>query len=209
MRKLLILISFLSVYLSIMAQGEAGSVTFLDKYNPPKNYTGNIALARVVDGDTMLVMYLPAVDIYGTIVFKNRRQAKKYGKLVKNVKKAYPFARLAGEKLEEYSLILAGATTQKEKKIIMKQAEADLKKEYGKDLRKLTITQGRILIKLIDRETGDTSYELVEDLRGSFVAFFWQSLARIFGHNLKANYDPEGEDKQIEQIVQMIEAGTL
>jgi len=209
MRLFLILITFLFINLTLFSQEEGGTVNLLDKYNPPKDYTGNLALSRMVEGDTMLVMYLPAVDINSTILFKNKRAAKRYGKLVRNVKKTYPYAKIAGEKLEEYSLILACVTTDKERKMVMKRAEEDLKEEYGKDLKKMTISQGRILIKLVDRETGDTSYELVQDLRGKFAAFFWQSLAKIFGHDLKSTYDPEGEDKQIEQIVQMIESGTL
>ena len=76
----------------------------------------------------------------------------------------------------------------------MKQVEDELLRDYKDDLKKLTITQGRILIKLVYRETGDTSYELVEELRGKFSAFFWQALARLFGSNLKSEYDPQGED---------------
>jgi hypothetical protein len=84
-----------------------------------------------------------------------------------------------------------------------------LKEQFGSELTSLTINQGRILIALIDRETGETSYELVEELRGKFSAFFWQGLARIFGHNLKTHYDPDGEQRDIENIVQQIELGIL
>ena len=89
----------------------------------------------------------------------------------------------------------------------MKQVEKELLDEYEDDLKKLTITQGRILIKLVDRETGATSYELVKELRGSFSAFFWQAFARIFGSTLKAEYDPYGEDRLIEEIVLLIDNG--
>jgi len=210
MRSILVFI-IVTIFISqAYTQKDSVSVTFPQQYiPPPKEYTGSIALSRIVDGDTMLVVYLPAVDITSTMIFKNKREARRYGKLVKNVKKAYPYAKAAGQKLEEYSLVLACVTTDKERKMVLKQAEEDLKAEYGHDLKKLTITQGRILIKLVDRETGNTSYELVEDLRGKFSAFFWQSLARLFGHNLKSEYDPEGEDQQIEEIVQMIESGLL
>jgi hypothetical protein len=154
-------------------------------------------------------MYLPSVDVYSTRTFKNKRAERRYGRLVKNVKKAYPYAKLAGDLLEEYSILLEATETEKERKKIMKQAEDELKAEYGGELKKLTISQGRILIKLIDRETQHTSYALVQDLRGKFVAFFWQALAKLFGHNLKAEYDPHGEDRDIEDIVVMIEAGIL
>ena len=115
-------------------------------------------------------------------------------------------AKLAGEKLRGYEGELAAIDSERKKKKFYKKVEKELKAEFGDELTKLTISQGRILIKLIDRETGDTSYELVSELRGNFSAFFWQGLARIFGHNLKSNYDPEGEDRMIEEIVQRIES---
>lgn len=91
----------------------------------------------------------------------------------------------------------------------MKQVEQELLVEFEDDLKQLTITQGRILIKLVDRETGSTSYELVKELRGTFSAFFWQTLARLFGSNLKSVYDPYGEDRLIEEIIFLIDRGQL
>jgi hypothetical protein len=160
--------------------------------------------AAIENGDTIVVMNLPTVFIYGDYAF-----GRKHEKLVRNIRKVYPFARLAGEKLNEYSIILAAAADEKEVKEIMRQAEDDLLKQYRADLEKLTISQGKILIKLVDRETGHCSYELVQDLRGEFRAFFWQSFARIFGMNLKTEYDPLGTDKDIEEIVSLIERGML
>ena len=81
--------------------------------------------------------------------------------------------------------------------------------EFEEELRSLTITQGRLLIKLIDRETGHTSFELVRELRGSFPAFFWQTIARLFGSNLKTKFDPAGEDELIDQIILLIESGQI
>lgn len=170
---------------------------------------GTIALARIEDGDTLIIMNLPTVEIFGTMIFESKKAAKRYGRLVYNVRKAYPFARLAGIKLQEYSEILLATEDEKERKKIMKQAEDELMAEYGDDLKDLTFTQGKILLKLVDRETGNTSYDIVQDLRGKFTAFFWQSFARIFGYNLKVHYDPEGEDKDIEEIVRLIETGQL
>ena len=91
----------------------------------------------------------------------------------------------------------------------MKTAEKEIKEEYGEELKDLTFSQGKILIKLLDRETGNTSFELVQDLRGKFTAFWYQAFARIWGYNLKVKYDPEGEDKEIEDIVVMIENGSI
>jgi len=163
----------------------------------------------VVGNDTIPYAKISGVEIYDFKIFKNKRRAKRNNKLVRNVKKVYPWAKLAGEKLIEYEAILASVETDKEKRRVMKLVEKEIQEEYGGELRKLTISQGKILIKLIDRETGDTSYELVEDFRGNFVAFFYQSFARIFGYNLKNRYDPEGEDRNIEIIVRMIENGMI
>ena len=126
-----------------------------------------------------------------------------------NVKKVYPYAKIAGMKLKEYEVILEGVEDKKARKKIMKQAEDELDAEFGDDLRNLTFSQGKILIKLVYRETGSSSYDLVAELRGKFRAFFWQAFARIWGFNLKNGYDPTGDDRDIEFIVQMIEAGQL
>ncbi len=91
----------------------------------------------------------------------------------------------------------------------MKQAEQEIKDKYGNELRELTFSQGIILIKLLDRETGETSYKLVQELRGNFTAFWYQAFARLWKFNLKTKYDPEGEDKQIETIIKMIDRGQI
>jgi hypothetical protein len=160
-------------------------------------------------GDTLYIISLDTIYINGKIPFKVRWETRRNDKLIKNVKKVYPYAVLARQKLEEYSAILAQVTSEKEKKAIMRQAEKELQDQFGDELKELTFTQGTILIKLVDRETGNSSYELVEELRGKFVAFFWQNFARIFGYNLKTKYDPSGEDKEIETIVLMIQNGTI
>jgi len=168
-----------------------------------------VVYARIIDGDTLPIIPLKDVYIFSYKVVKTKRQAKRYSKLVRNIKKVYPYAKLAGIKYREYEEILINTQDKKEQKKIMKQAENELKEEYGEDLKKLTFSQGKILIKLVSRETGNSSYELVQDFRGRFVAFWWQAFAKIFGYNLKMDYDPEGEDREIELIVLMIENGQL
>jgi hypothetical protein len=168
-----------------------------------------VTRSAVHNGDTIPLIVLKPTYVWEKRTWKSRRQQKKYEKLKKKVVKVYPYAKLAGKKLREYASILDTVQTERQKKKFYKQIEEELKQEYGADLKKLTMSEGRILIKLIDRETGDTSYELVEDLRGQFTAFFWQSFARLFGHNLKTNYDPSGADREIEFIVQQIEAGYI
>lgn len=166
-----------------------------------------VLAARVLDGDTLLQAQLPILTIYGTRSFKSLWEQRRYEKLVRNVRKVYPYARLAGAKLREYEIVLTKAHSERERKQLMKKAEKELNSRFGPELKKLTFSQGKILIKLIDRETGNTSYTLLQDLRGRFTAFVWQQFARIFGYNLKVKYNPQGEDRQIEEIVQRIEEG--
>ena len=163
----------------------------------------------IIDGDTLLLSSIEEVYIFPQRKFSSRRQLRRYRRLIRNVKKAYPYAKLAELKLDEISENLQRLETEKEKKDYVKQVEKEIKYEFEDELKKLTITQGRILIKLIDRETGDTSYELVKQLRGSFSAFFWQAIARFFGSNLKSEFDAAGEDRLINEIVILIENGQL
>jgi hypothetical protein len=165
--------------------------------------------ARVINGDTLPYINLNEVHIYSLKIPRSHRGKKRLTKLIRNVKKVYPYAKLAGEKLREYDVMLRNANNDRERRKLMKQVEKEINDEYGPQLRKLTFSQGRILIKLIDRETGETSYNLVQELRGNFTAFFYQAFARLWGYNLKSRYDPEGEDRQIEIIVRMIELGQL
>jgi len=162
----------------------------------------------IIDGDTVAVIQLKEVNIISWANLSSR-EARQMTRLIKNVKITYPYAHLAGVMLEEYRDILEACPDDKARRQVMKQVEDQLEEQYGKDLRNLTISQGKILLKLVDRETGNSSYDLVSDLRGEFRAVFYQTFARIFGMNMKLRYDPEGEDKEIESIVKMIENGQL
>jgi hypothetical protein len=168
-----------------------------------------VARGIIVNGDTLWVANLDEVYIYPQKHFQNLREHRKYTRLILNVKKAYPWAKLAGKTMEDVNNHLTTLQTEKEQDEYLKQVEKELLDNYTDDLKKLTITQGKILIKLVYRETGETSYKLVEFYRGKFSAFFWQALARIFGENLKLTYDPYGEDREIEEIVVQIENGQL
>lgn len=170
---------------------------------------GYVVMAQVVDGDTIPVIELKQLVVYPKKEFRNAWEARKWEKLVRNIKKVYPYAKLAGMKFRLCELQMQNAKTEREKKALLKQAEKDIKENYGDELKKLNFTQGKILLKLIDRETGNTSYVLLQELRGKLMAFFWQGLARVFGYNLKESYDPMGKDRDIEQIVVMIENGAL
>lgn len=167
-----------------------------------------VVRARIIDGDTVPQITLPEINIRGYIIFRSPADQRRFDRLVRNVKKVYPYAKLAGIKLNEYDAMMVGLT-EKEQRKLLKRAEDELKAEFGEELKALNFTQGKILLKLVDRETGNPTYHIVKELRGSFVAFFWQNLSRLFGYNLKEKYDPEGKDREIETIVQMIENGTI
>lgn len=162
-----------------------------------------------VDGtDTMAVVNLGYAVVSNNEHYAWRYQ-KRYFKLERKVLKVYPYALAAGELMNKYEAKLNELETERARKKYLKIAEEDLKKEFEGQIREMTISEGMILIKLIDRQTGDTSYELIKELRGSFSAFLWQSVARIFGNNLKDEYDPSTDDRMIEDIIQRIESGDL
>lgn len=169
---------------------------------------GIIVYGKIEDGDTIAVIHLREVNIFSWKMLDNKEE-RKLTRLMKNIKIVYPYARLAGIKLAEYEEVLSQAPDDQARRKIMKKLEEELDAEYGQELRDLTVTQGKILLKLIDRETGESSYNLVTEFRGEFRAVFYQAFARLFGLNMKLKYDPEGEDRDIEYIVKMIESGQL
>jgi len=175
----------------------------------PRDEAGVHCSAVIIDNDTVPIIYLDNVYIWGKMSFRNSAEARQWNRLVYNVKKTWPYARLAGLKFEEYSKKIVNVDNERLKKAMMKQAEDELQEQFGDELKALTFTQGKILLKLVDRQTGNCSYDIVKDFRGRFQAFFWQSFARIFGYNLKVKYDPLREDADIERIVLMIENGTI
>jgi hypothetical protein len=163
----------------------------------------------VIDGDTIPTFAFDPIPIFAPITFKSKREERKYGKLKRYVVKVYPYAEVAGEMLRYFDDTLKTIKNEARRKKYLKKVEVELKEEFTGELKQLTILQGIILVKLIDRETGNTSYDLIKQLRGSFSAFLWQSLARLFGSNLKLEYDPEGDDVFIEDIVRQIELGLI
>jgi len=165
--------------------------------------------AKVVDGDTLAMVDIGPVMVFPPFKFTKKRESVRFNRLVYNVKKVYPYAKMAGAKLREYKTILEKIDNEKERKAFIKMAEKELEAQFGDEIKELTFSQGKILIKLVYRETGNSTFDIVKELRGNFSAFIWQMLARIFGYNLKTTYDPAGADQPIEQIVLMIEAGAI
>lgn len=172
---------------------------------------GIVMFGTVYQGDTIPMQYLDVVTISGYVCPLSEAEKRKYKKLIKNVKVVYPYAKQAGKLLDRYTIVLQQAKNDSQHKKIMKQAEKEIENKFGPSLKKLNRSQGKILIRLIDRETGSDSYALVKELRGSFRAAFYQTLGKLFGYNLRTKYDPENnsEDRIIERIIYGIETKKL
>lgn len=161
------------------------------------------------EGERIMYVKLREVFIYPKLVFKNEKQRREYNKLVYNVKKVYPIAREVNKIIIETYEYLQTIEDKKERSRHIKRVEKSLKEQYTPIMKKLTFSQGKILIKLVDRENNQTSYEIVKAFIGSFRAGFYQAFASMLGASLKKKYDPDGEDAMIERIVTEIEMGIL
>jgi len=171
---------------------------------------GPVLVPVQVEGtDTVPLILLRDHTVNGQMSAKARRRQEKTDKLTRNVVKVYPYARITAGLLSEYEQDLLRMERERDKDLYVKLAEAELRAEFEEELKNLTVSQGRVLIKLIDRETGQTSYDLVKELRGGFQAWVWQGVARLFGNDLKDDYDADGDDALIESIVRRIENGEL
>lgn len=168
-----------------------------------------IAEAIIENGDTIPMIYLDDVVISSRRRAKSKKYQRKYGRIKKKVLKVYPYAEITKELIEDYDRELETYSSEHDRKQFLKNAEDELKAEFEGEIRNLKVSEGKILIKLIDRETGKTSYDLIKQLRGGFTAFMWQGVAKLFGSNLKSEYDAEGDDEIIEEIILAIENGEL
>lgn len=160
------------------------------------------------EGERLMVAKVATVPIFKK-GRRGQRALAKYQRLINAVKLTYPIAQDAKAKLVEMEAELVKIPTKKGQKEYVKGVEKELKREYTPVLKKMSMYQGVVLLKLIDRQTGDTSYELVKELRGSFSAVFWQGVARIFGANLKTEYNSKDDDALLEGIIQLYEEGLL
>jgi hypothetical protein len=177
-----------------------------EKNLPPYHYDNKDLTAFP---DSLLHITLPEILIYPQTQDMPRKQFRQYTQLELKVKKVYPIAKLAAKKVGEYNKVYLSFKSERERKDYVKKIEKELFAEYEPEIRSMTISQGKILIKLIDRETGQSSFEIIKEFKGGFSAFLWQSVARIFGHNLKSQYDAANEDRMIEYIIWQIDQGLI
>ena len=199
-------------HLTVVSKPAEPKSSVVDFSNPTEPIKGSVVYGRIEEnGDTTLIVYLPEVDVDLMQRYLQITETNKGRRLASNVKKVFPYAKLAGAKMQEYDSILANVDSKTERNRLMKQAEKEITDEYTEQLKSLTISQGLILVRLIDRETGSTSYQVVKELRGKMRAFFYQGFARLWGYNLKTEYDPHNnpEDDEIETIMTLLERGVI
>lgn len=159
--------------------------------------------------DTMLTFHLPEVYVFAPLKFKNEKERLAYTKLVRDVKKTLPYAKQVSQSIIESYEMMQTFETEKERQKFLEDVQKFIMDKYKPEMKKMTKTQGKILVKLIDRETNSSSYDIVKSLIGSFKAGVYNTFAKLFGNNLKTRYDPEGEDWMIERIAIEIEQGNI
>lgn len=171
---------------------------------------GHYTFAAIIDGDTIPLYYMKEVKVYADGMLLTPKEIQQNRKLIRNVKLMRPYALEGKRRLDELEVQIA-ALPRKERKKAIKEAEAELLRDYKGELSNYTFSQGLVLIKLIDRETNRTAYNIVGELRGSLRAGLYQTLAKLFGYNLKDTFDPEGNKKDdlIDRICRSIDREQL
>ena len=163
----------------------------------------------VYEGENIWTVLMPEMPVYPPLRFKNRKQQEKYNRLVYNVKKVLPLAQQANAMIQETYKVMEKLPDKKAKQEHIKQVEKEIMKTYKPEMKKLTYSQGKLLIKLIDRECNQSGYEVVKAFLGPARATFYQVFAWTFKASLKKEYDPDGDDKLTERVVRQVEAGLL
>lgn len=172
-------------------------------------YTDNALPVDIYEGDTIPVIHMRDVYIYSPPKFKNRRTEKEYWRNVRDIKKTLPLAQeIRGIIIETYEYMQT-LPDDKARERHMKKVEKDLMSTYTPRMKQLTLRQGKMLIKLVDRECNQTGYDLIVVFRGKFRATFYQAFAALFGASLKNGYDPEGADAELEEIIWLVENDIL
>ncbi|MBQ9138100.1 MAG: DUF4294 domain-containing protein [Alistipes sp.] len=158
----------------------------------------------VENGDSIPVFHLTPVRKYA-----RKPDMRRYARMVRAVKRVYPIAEEAKTLMASMEKELVALPNKKQQKLYIKGIEKRLVREYTPVIKKMTIYDGRVLLKLIDRQIDNTAFEIIKEFRGGFEAGIWQALAKVFGNNLKTDYNPEKDDQLLEQIVVLYEKGLL
>lgn len=157
------------------------------------------------EGDTIAQSWLPPVQVSAIQTNRWKKYWQDWTRLRNAVYVTYPYAKSAGKIISEVNMQLAQVPDERQRKKIIKSREKDLKRDFADKVTNLSVYQGKVLMKLINRETGNNCYEIIKEFKGGFNAGFWQAVAFVFGSNLKQQYDAKGDDKEIEKIVKEVE----
>ena len=175
----------------------------------PEQHQENLMKYTVEGQDTLYIgEELPAARVYSRLPRQKGREWRKYYRLVYNFSKVYPYAKVARHLVDEADSTIAADNLKRGKRErYIDSVQKELFEAFEEPMRGLTVSQGALLMKLIDREVGKSSYLIIKDYKNRMAAGFWQGIARLFGTDLKAPYDPDGEDRQTEELVQIWERG--
>lgn len=158
----------------------------------------------IVGSDTMTYREMEMVFVFGKMTEEQKEKYRKWTRLRNAVYVTYPFAKKAGYIFNDINFNLQNIHDKKKRKAYIKSRESELKKEFADPLTKLSVYQGKVLMKLINRETRNTCFEIIKEYKGGVTANFWQTIAWVFGSSLKQQYNPAGEDEEMEGIVQEV-----
>ena len=209
MRKIMFTILYLCLCQPLLAQEQKTAEQVLAEMDSP-TFVPTVKVGKVLhEGDSIQYMEMNNVYVYPQLTFKNKKQAQSYMRLVNNVKKVLPIAKEARQMLIETTELLDMLPDEKSKNEHIKRVEEDIFRTYKPKMKKLTYSQGKLLIKLIDRECHSSSYDMIKAFMGPIRAGFWQVFAWGFGASLKKEYDPTGTDRLTERVVLMVEAGQI
>jgi len=209
MRKIVFTIIYMCLCQPLLAQEQKTAEQVLAEMDSP-TFVPTVKVGKVLhEGDSIQYMEMNNVYVYPELTFKNKKQAQSYMRLVNNVKKVLPIAKEARQMLIETTEFLDMLPDEKSKNEHIKRVEEDIFRTYKPKMKKLTYSQGKLLIKLIDRECHSSSYEMIKAFMGPIRAGFWQVFAWGFGASLKKGYDPTGTDRLTERVVLMVEAGQI
>lgn len=157
------------------------------------------------EGDTIPESVLPPVEVLGKLTGKWKRHWAEWTRLRNAVYVTYPYAIAASRIMNDINAKLEHVSDKKQRRAIIKSREKELKRDFADKLTQLSVYQGKVLMKLIYRQTGNNCYEIIQEYKGGFNAAFWQTIAVVFGSNLKQNYDPYGKDLDMEKIVRDVQ----
>lgn len=206
---LILIISFVVYPLLSVGQDTEESIVPVIENPPLKIQLYEGYYNAVIDGDTIVVIQMRPFYVFKEKKFKNKREEKHYWKTVRDVKRTLPYAKLIYDILVETYQYIETLPDDGSREKHLKKMEDEIFKQYKPILKKFTLSQGKMLIKLVNRECNQSSYEIIRAFLGSFRAGFWQTFGKLFGVTLKDEWDPEGKDKDIERVCILVEQGLL